>query len=114
MFSGQVAPVECSKAARSWYPYWGPASSSASKPCRMDIYRVCIPGRARARPVRLRGGPAIERCGTAVRRLSPVEFGLDRPGFGVIELGEDGQGLLPRAAGGAEVAGGLVGVAETG
>ena len=42
------------------------------------------------------------------------EFGADGVGVGVVEVGEDGQGLLPGIAGGLRVAGGVVGVAEVG
>src|SRR5215813_3935414 len=42
------------------------------------------------------------------------EFGADLLGVGVVELVEDGQGLLPGVAGGLGVAGGVVGVAEVG
>ena len=41
-----------------------------------------------------------------------VKFRPDVVGVGVFEVGEDGQGLLPRMAGGGGVAGGVVGVAE--
>jgi hypothetical protein len=42
------------------------------------------------------------------------EFGADVVGVGVVEVGEDGQGMLPGVAAGVEVAGGVVGVAEVG
>jgi hypothetical protein len=43
-----------------------------------------------------------------------VEFGAQVLGVGLIELGEDGQGLLVGVAAGVGVAGGLVRVAEVG
>src|SRR5439155_10510145 len=43
-----------------------------------------------------------------------VEFGADGVGVGVVELVEDGQGLLPRSTGGGGVAGSMVGVTEVG
>jgi hypothetical protein len=42
------------------------------------------------------------------------EFGVDGLGVGVVEVGEDGQGVGPGCAGGVEVAGGVRGVAEAG
>src|SRR5947209_8775548 len=50
----------------------------------------------------------------ALRAVGVVEFGADCLGVGVAEVGEDGQGLLVGIAGGMGVAGGVVGVAETG
>src|SRR5262249_61204831 len=42
------------------------------------------------------------------------EFGADLVGVGVVEVVEDGEGLLPGVVGGVVVAGGVVGVAEVG
>jgi hypothetical protein len=43
-----------------------------------------------------------------------VELDADLVGVGVVELLEDGQGLLPRGAGWVRVAGGVVGVTDVG
>jgi hypothetical protein len=43
-----------------------------------------------------------------------VEFGADGVGVGVVDVGEDVQGVPPGIAGGVGVTGGVVGVAEVG
>ena len=43
-----------------------------------------------------------------------VEFRADGVGVGVVDVGENGQGLLPGIPGRSVVAGGVVGIAEAG
>lgn len=61
------------------------------------------------------GAPALG-AGTSERRgsllVEVVEFGADLVGVGVVQLGEDGECVLPGLAGSVALTGGVVGVAQ--
>ena len=61
-----------------------------------------------------RYGPPAASAGMGLRVgvVQVLEFDADGVGVGVVEVVEDGQGVLPGVAGGLGVAGGVVGVAE--
>jgi hypothetical protein len=85
---------------------------------RLDTFRgqgmgwsTC--GHLRVRDLRHRqrvGDRPIERVRGLRRVRVEVEFGTDEFGVGVVEVVEDGQGLLPGVAGGVGVAGDVMGL----
>src|SRR5947199_6597477 len=99
-----------------WGSVWsgfGPAMGSAFQQKMNNSSRSWWGRAGCARPV----GP-LPGWGDAVAGWAGVggvdggEFGADGVGVGVLEVGEDGQGLLVGVAGGLGVAGGALGVAE--